>query len=590
MFRAVGESYDHAMLIRSLPLAYAEGGLLQGAEPLFALAVILVTGLAFGALAKRVKLPKVTGQILAGVIIGGAGFDLLPHDTLDALAPLTEFALALMAVTVGTHLSFRRLRNARRRLTLLAIFEASLTPLLVFGLITGLTDVGLGLAALFAVCTVDTAPATTVALVAESRAKGVFVKTLVAAVALNNMAAIFLFETVRAVLHSQVDDVAGVAMQLGGPALELLVAAAVGGGIGFILHGLDRIYQKGDLPSAASLVALALTSGLSAWLGASSILACMFLGIVQTNLNRERGKVVDAVFSEFQPAIFAIFFTLAGMHVAIEHAAAAGILAVIIFCGRASGKMLAANLAMRLAGATERLRKNLGMALVPQAGVAVAFVLIVQSDPFFADSAEMFSAVILTVVTANEVFGPILTRIALVRSGDAGQDRVRLLDFIQEENIVVGLTADSKDDAIRQLVDAMAASHHLKSEERDLLLESTMAREAEASTCFGQGLAVPHGIVPENLGMVGVMGISSKGLAIDTPDGEPVHCMVLLGTSESDRKRHLEVLAALARTIGSDPSFQAELFHAGTAAHASELLHGEESHHFNYFLDEEDDD
>ncbi len=568
--------------------AALEGAVLVGAKPLLVFALVLVVGLLFGSLAKKLRLPKVTGQILAGVLVGDAGLALFPHDALAALEPLTKFALALMAVTVGSHLSFRRLLNARRRLSWLVLFEASLTPLLVFGLITGLTATPLGLAALFAVCTIDTAPATTVALVAESRARGVFVKTLVAAVALNNMAAIFLFEATRAVLHARVEDVAGVARQLGGPTTELLLAALVGGGIGFALHGLDRLYKKGDLPSAAALVALALASGVAEWIGASAILACMFLGIVQTNLNRERGKVVDAVFSEFQPAILAIFFTLAGMHVSLEHAAAAGLLAVLVFLGRACGKLAAGNIAMRIAGAPERLRRYLGMALIPQAGVAVALVLIVQGDPFFAPHAEMFSAVVLTVVTANEVFGPILTRFALVRSGDAGQDRGRLLDFIQEENILIGLSAKTKEEAIRKLVDVMATSQHLTADERETLLESTLQRERQATTCFGSGLAVPHGIVPDSLGMVGVIGLSSEGLAFETPDGEPIHCMVLLGTPEADRARHLQVLAALARTIGHDAVFRAELFHAGTAAHASELLHGDDSQVFNHFLDEGD--
>ena len=228
--------------------------------------------------------------------------------------------------------------------------------------------------------------------------------------------------------------------------------------------------------------------------------------------------------------------------------------------------------------------------MIPQAGVAVAFVLLIQEDPFFAEQAELFSAVILTVVTANEVIGPIVTRMALVRSGEAGLDRIRLLDFIQEENIVIGLNADTKEDAIHQLVDVMASSHRLTPEETRLLLESTLAREEQSSTCFGGGLAVPHGILPEGQGMVGVMGISSDGLPFETPDGEPVHCMVLLGTADTERDRHLQVLAALARTIGIDPAFQAELFHAGSAAHASELLHGEESHDFNYFLDDDEED
>ena len=574
----------------SLSLGIASEALLGGAKPLLALALILVAALASGAVAKRVRLPKVTGQILAGVLMGEAGLRLFDGEVLHALTPLTTFALALMAVTVGTHLSFRRLRNAGRRLTILALAEATLTPLVVVTLLTLFTDVSLGLAALFATSAIATAPATTVALVQELRAKGVFVKTLVAAVAINNMLAIFLFEVVRSVLRSQVDDVAGAVSQLAAPALQLLLAAAIGAGVALSLQLLDRFYKKGDLPSAASLVALALTSGLAAWFGASSLLACLFLGLVQANLSRERGKIVDAVFTDFQPAILGIFFTLAGMHLSFEHAAAAGLVAVLVFFGRALGKFLAGSLAMRLAGATARVRNNLGLALIPQAGVAVALVILIQEDPFFADKAELFAAVTLTVVTVNEVIGPLATRFALQRSGEAGLDRMRLLDFIQEENIVVDFEAPTKEEAIAQLVDVMATSHHLSAAERELLLETTLAREAQASTAFGGGLAVPHGFIPEGQGMVGVMGISSRGLHFETPDGEPVHCMVLLGTAESERDRHLQVLAALARTIGVDPAFQAQLFHAGSAAHASELLHGEESHDFNYFLDDEDEE
>ena len=111
-------------------------------------------------------------------------------------------------------------------------------------------------------------------------------------------------------------------------------------------------------------------------------------------------------------------------------------------------------------------------------------------------------------------------------------------------------------------------------------------REAQASTCLGGGLAVPHGILPSGYPMVGAMALSREGLGFETPDGRPVHCMVLLGTSPEERDRHLQVLAALARTIGVDPAFQEQLFNSTSAAHAWEILHGEDSEDFNYFLAE----
>ena len=113
-----------------------------------------------------------------------------------------------------------------------------------------------------------------------------------------------------------------------------------------------------------------------------------------------------------------------------------------------------------------------------------------------------------------------------------------------------------------------------------------LEREAQGSTCLGGGLAVPHGMLPEGEAMVGVMALSQTGLDFDTPDGRPVHCMVLLGTAPEERDRHLQVLAALARTVGSDRAFQDQLFQSKSPAHAYELLHGEESEDFNYFMED----
>jgi len=85
------------------------------------------------------------------------------------------------------------------------------------------------------------------------------------------------------------------------------------------------------------------------------------------------------------------------------------------------------------------------------------------------------------------------------------------------------------------------------------------------------------------------MALSRRGLAFEPPDRKPVHCMVLLGTSPEERDRHLQVLATLARTVGLGPDFQDQLFNATSAAHASELLHGEEFEDFNYFLESPDE-
>jgi len=164
--------------------------------------------------------------------------------------------------------------------------------------------------------------------------------------------------------------------------------------------------------------------------------------------------------------------------------------------------------------------------------------------------------------------------------------RARLIDFLHEENIITDLQASTKEEAIEQLTEVLVRSNHLDADS-ERLKESVMQRENELSTCIGGGLAVPHGVLEHGSQIVGAMGVSREGLKFDTPDGIPVHCMVLLATPREQRDRHLEVLGALARAIGLDPNIQRQLFNARSPAHVYEILHAEESEDFNYFLEDD---
>ena len=341
--------------------------------------------------------------------------------------------------------------------------------------------------------------------------------------------------------------------------------------------------------ATASTIAILFAYGAAAYLDLSPLLACLFLGAVQTNFTPARDKILDTSFATFEPVILAAFFTLAGMHLSLEHMGRAGAVALLFFGARALGKLGAAGLAMRIAGATRGVRRYLGLALMPQAGLAIGLVLFIEDDPSFAAHAallDLFLAVVLTAVTLNELIGPIFTRLGLLRSGEAGKDRLRLIDFLQEENIVLDLDSGSKREVIGRLTDLLISSHHLKGLDREELLASVLEREQQASTCLGGGLFVPHGILPPGeKRMRGVMGISREGLALETPDGEPVHCVVLLATPEEERQRHLEVLGTLARVIGTDVVLRQRVVHAKSPAHVYEILHDEEAEGFNYFLD-----
>ena len=561
---------------------------LRHAGPLLTLALIILFGVAFGEFARILRFPSITGQIIAGLMLGKSGFDLFAEESLAGLQPLTNFALGLIAVTVGAHLNIKRLRNAGRRLLFLLLTESTITPTLVFFALWLIAGASVSESLLFATVAIATAPATTVALVRETRSKGVFVKTLIAAVALNNLVCLVFFEVARSVTTEwQLGNPAS-AIDWEVPAGQLIIAAAIGGTAAIAMDLINRVVVGKQRLATLAVATLVLTSGLATTFNVSPLLACLFLGAIQTNITPSRSQLVDSTFADFEPAILTVFFTLAGMHMSIDHAATAGVVAGLLFGSRLVGKLVAANLAMRLANATEKVRDNLGLALIPQAGVAVGLVVVLQGDPAFAGLAEQFTAVVLTVVTANEIFGPFLARYALGRAGEIDRDRVRLIDFLQEEHIVVDFRAETKTESIEKLVDLLINTHELPGVDRDVLLRTVLDREAEASTCLGGGLSVPHGILPGSLPMVGVMAISRSGLHFGTPDGRPIHCMVLLGTSSDERERHLQVLATLARNVGTDLAFQEQLFNATSPAHAYEILHGEESEDFNYFLEDRD--
>jgi fructose PTS system EIIBC or EIIC component len=106
------------------------------------------------------------------------------------------------------------------------------------------------------------------------------------------------------------------------------------------------------------------------------------------------------------------------------------------------------------------------------------------------------------------------------------------------------------------------------------------------STCVGHGLMIPHAVIDADSKLEGVLGISPRGLNFKTPDGRPIHAVLLLATPENERERHLEILAAFAHLITHDENLCEQLYHARSAAHAYNVLHADDAEDINYFLDE----
>jgi fructose PTS system EIIBC or EIIC component len=423
--------------------------------------------------------------------------------------------------------------------------------------------------------------------VKDTASRGAFVTTMIAAVALNNLVCIILFEIARTIARTALaPSGATLAAHLAIPLQQLSQSLFLGAAVGVLLIAATWRVVRFDRLTVFSLIAILLTTGLTAHLGLSVLLACLSLGITLANLTPDREEIGHKVFDRFESAIFAVFFTVAGMELQFEALAVGGALATIVFVGRLGGKTAAGYFSMKLAGATDRFRRWLGVSLTPQAGLAVGLMLLVKEDPVFTSMHELFLAVVLAAVLLNESVGPILTRLALKKSGDFGRDRARILDFLSEHNIITELTGPDKESAIRQLVDLTVRVHKIPIDSA-ALFDAVMKGERESSTCVGEGLALPHARLEVGDRIIGAMGICRQGLNIETPDLRPVHCMVLILTPISMPERHLEVLSALTASIGRDRTIQQQLYHINSPAHADELIHlNRQFEDWNYYLDD----
>ncbi len=314
-------------------------------DPLLVVAVVLGAGVVGGRIARSLGVPGITGQIVAGVLIGHSGFDLFSGAVLAGLEGITEFSLAFIAVLVGSHLQFARLHNAGRRLFFMLLTEATITPLVTFLAIISLGGGSWEMGLLLATMAVSTAPATILCIVSETRSKGVFVKTLVAAVALNNVACIVLFEVARA--WTRPEGPGG-----GTPFLLLLAAVALGVACGFLLvWSTQRTVRRSSL-ATASLAAILAAAGIAATLEMSQMLTCLVLGSTVANLAPRRENLGAHAFDALEGVIFTIFFTLAGAHLELALLVQAGALAIAVLLGRAVGKLIGGGAPMAMAEGT----------------------------------------------------------------------------------------------------------------------------------------------------------------------------------------------------------------------------------------------
>ncbi len=570
-------------------------------DPLYHLALVLVAGIVGGELVARIKLPKVTGWIFTGILLRASSsshssFTGLTTDAVSNFGPYMNFVLGYIAFTVGAALHFASLRNAGKRLSLLVLGEALITPSIVAaamifgGMLIAPEQMTIRAALVLATVAIAGAPGTTVLVVQEARARGILTRTLVAAVALIDMVAVGAFVFVTSYLAQGDGEVWHTTWPaaLGNVAHEFGLAFLIGTLSASFALGLTRTLV-GPAFLGPTMVAVILAAwGAAVGFGVSGILACTFAGIMVSNIRHDTVRSTEAYLHSIGGVLFAAFYTFAGMNLDFSLVVQSAGLVLLYFAARFVGKYIGAYTAMTVADVPAAVRNYLGLALLPHGGVAVGLVLLVQADPRLADISESVTTVGLAALAINQLLGPSATRYSLKKAGEVHKDLPRLLDFLDEHHISVNVSGTTKEEVIRSLATQLYTTQVKPNISREDFVVRVLKREEESTTCLSQGLMIPHAMLNESEGdeITGILGISSKGLRLGAPDGRPVHAVLLLATPKSDRKRHLEVLAAFATAITRDHNLAEQLYHARSAAHAYNVLHADEAEDINYFIDD----
>ena len=392
-----------------------------------ALGLILTAGLFGSRLLRRLGLPAVTGYIIIGLLLGPSVGGIIPAETVGQLDILTSITLAVVAYLIGGSLrldSLRGLGNSVLWVTFLQSIGAwvLVTVFLSFAVHRVVPDIpfwefAFPLAFVVGAISSATAPAATMAIVRELKAKGPLTTTLLAVVALDDGVAVVAFAIALGVCTALVvpGTVVTVGVVLWGPLWHIVASMVLGAALTPLVMMGTRYVRGRDSQMALVFGTVLLCAGLCIWLDLSLIMANMMLGFVGVNVVRRSDE--PSVIGEMETILYTLFFVLAGLHFDLAVLKTAGLLALVIVAARCLGKYSGTFAGATLAGAPEEIRKYLGFALLPKAGVTVGLALLAAAEfPTFGDL--MMNAVLASTIV-NELIAPPLTRYAIVKSGEA---------------------------------------------------------------------------------------------------------------------------------------------------------------------------
>lgn len=384
------------------------------ARGLIIVGALLVAGLAIDLVGRRTRLPRVSLLVLLGAIAGPLGFDLLGTNARDWFPVISAIALVMVGFLLGGEFSLANVREQGRLVFVFAVIQATITALVVAG---GLLLLGVDVVVALSLggIAVATDPTAVVAVVKEAGARGRFTRRLLGVVAVDDVIGMGLF-SLLVVLASAVSGEGSAAGQLALASREVFGAIILGLVLGLPVAYLSGRLRPGTPTLEEALGAVLLCAGLALWLEVSFLLAAVVMGAVVTNLAQHHTQTFREIESIEWPFLV-VFFVLAGASVDVEALEAAGLIGLGYLVLRVLGKLTGGAAGARAIGSPPDKRAWYGMALLPQAGVALGLALLASDR--FPDYSNVLLAVVVGATLVFEMVGPVLVRLALRRVGEA---------------------------------------------------------------------------------------------------------------------------------------------------------------------------
>ncbi len=391
---------------------------------LFTVGLLLFFGYIMGKLVTKIKLPEITGYIFAGLIMGDAVTGLVHHEMGESLKFVTDLALGLIALTIGGEFYSAKLKSMGKEIVVMTIFQVGLA-FVVVSVTMLLFGVELPFALLLGAISTATAPAATVAIVQKLRAHGKFIDYLYGLVALDDAGCVAIFGVVFALSVGMLNPEAHGAGQLILHAFEEIgFSLLIGAFAGWSIHMMTRKKNGTNEILLITLGIIFIETALAIILNLSPLMSNMAAGALLINASPRNHRIFRSI-EPLTPPIYALFFVIAGTelnpHVLFDKDILIVGFAFII--ARGIAKYSGVRLGAKLTGMTGCIKTQLGLCMIPQAGVAIGLVLLIQASPMIAGLSHLYADmiaqmvnIILLSVFVNELIGPSLARHAIMKA------------------------------------------------------------------------------------------------------------------------------------------------------------------------------